>query len=243
MKLNNCVVFVTGSADRVGKSIALALARKGAQLVIHYHSSGQKARQTAEEIAQLGTAPLVVQGDVSQKSTWLKLKDEILQAFGRIDVLVNNVAIFYRTPFMEVTGAQWDQFMDVNLKSVFWGCQVIGEVMVAQQRGKIINLADISAERVWGGYIPYCVSKAGVVALTRGLARVLAPHVTVNAVAPGAVLLPDDFDATQQQHLVQKIPLKRIGSPEDIAQTVVYLVEGSDFITGAVIPVDGGQSL
>ncbi len=243
MQLNNCVVFITGSADRVGKAIALALARKGAQLAIHYYSSAQKARQTAKEIGQLGRVPLVLQGDISQKNTWLTLKNEILQAFGRIDVLVNNAAIFYRTPFMEVTGAQWDQFMNVNLKSAFWGCQVMGEVMVSQQRGKIINLADISAQRVWGGYIPYCVSKAGVVALTRGLARALAPHVTVNAVAPGAVLLPDDFDAAQRQHLVQKIPLKRIGSAEDVAQTVAFLIEGGDFITGAVIPVDGGQAL
>ncbi|HQV32798.1 MAG TPA: SDR family oxidoreductase, partial [Calditrichia bacterium] len=200
--------------------------------------------QTAAEIAAIaGEKPLVVRGDISRAGDWEAMRDAILERHGRIDILVNNAAIFYKTPFLESTESEWDHFMDVNLKGVYLGCRIMGEVMMQQQSGKIVNIADVAAERIWPSYIPYCVSKAGVVALTRGLAKALAPHVLVNAVAPGTVLLAEEYDSEEEQALIDKTPLKRVGSPRDIASAVTFLLEGSDFITGQILGVDGGRSL
>lgn len=243
MKIKNSVILITGSADRLGKATAYFLAQKGAKVVIHYHTNSAKARKTAEEIGKIGHAPLLVEGDLTVEKNWLKIRKKVLAHYGKIDVLVNNAAIFYPTPFFETTGKQWDDFMQVNLKSVFWGSKIVGETMMARKTGKIINIADISTERVWAGYIPYCVSKAGVVALTKGLAKALAPHITVNAIAPGAILEPEDFDKTLAERLVKKTPLKRFGTPQDIAGAIAFLIESGDYITGTVINVDGGQSI
>lgn len=243
MKIKNSVILITGSAGRLGKATAFLLAKKGAKVVIHYHKNRNKARKTVAEIKKIGHTPLLVEGDLTQEKNWLKIRKKVLTRHGKIDVLVNNAAIFFPTPFFETTGKQWDDFMQVNLKSVFWGSKIFGETMMARKSGKIINIADISAERVWAGYIPYCVSKAGVVALTKGLAKALAPHITVNAIAPGAILEPDDFDKTLTERLIKKTPLKRFGAPEDIAGAVAFLIESGDYITGTVINVDGGQSI
>lgn len=243
MDIHDKVVLITGSAIRVGKAIAMTFAKKGARTIIHYRSSEKEAEATAAEIAAVGHRPLVVQGDVSRREDWERMHEEIMTAYGRLDVLVNNAAIFYKTPFLDATEKDWDQFMNINLKSVFHGSQVFGKGMMAQGSGKIINIADVSAEKVWPTYIPYCVSKAGIVAMTRGLAKALAPAVTVNAVAPGTVLLAESYDEQEEQALIDKTPLKRVGEAQDIANTVVFLVEGSDFISGQVIGVDGGRSL
>lgn len=221
----------------------MLLARKGAQVVLHYRTQAENARKTAAEISAFGLTPSIVSGDVSKAEDWQKMTDETLAAHGHIDVLINNAAIFYRTPFLKTTEADWDHFMDVNLKSVYLGCRIIGEKMVAQKQGKIINMTDVATEKIWENYIPYSVSKAGVVALTKGLAKALAPHVTVNAISPGAVLLPDDYSEKRTTYLTETTPLKRIGSPEDIARTAAFLLEGSDFVTGTIIKVDGGRSL
>ncbi len=243
MDLKNKVVLITGSAIRVGKATAMLVASRGARVVIHYRSNKEQAEATAAEVAEIGSTPLVVQGDISRAEAWQKMRDVILTEFGRIDVLVNNAAIFYKTPFLQSSEAEWDDFMNVNLKGVYLGCRTMGEVMVKQGSGKIVNIADVAAERVWPSYIPYCVSKAGVIALTRGLSKALAPQVTVNAVCPGTVLLADEYDAEEEQMLIDKTPLQRVGTAEDIAKTVTFLLEGSDFITGATINVDGGRSL
>ena len=245
MNIKDSVILITGSAERVGKATALLLAREGARVVIQYRTKEAKARETADAIAATGAAdPLVLQGDISRIEDWRAMKTQILESYGRIDVLVNNAAVFYKTPFFDIREAQWDHFMNVNLKGVFLGCQVLGEVMVAQQRGKIINIADVAAAQVWPGFIPYCVSKAGVVALTKALAKALGPYVTVNAVAPGTVLPEDEgHDSAAEQKLIERTPLKRIGTPEDVARTVAFLIAGSDFITGTTIKVDGGRSL
>ncbi len=244
MALTNKVALITGSAVRVGKSIAISLAQKGAQVVIHYRSRKEEAHQTAETIAQMThTSPLIVQGDISREEDWIRLRDKILAHHGRIDILVNNAAVFYKTPFLQSSTKDWDFFQNVNLRGTYLGCRIIGETMVQQKSGRIINIADVAAYTVWENYIPYCVSKAGVIALTKGLAKALAPHVLVNAIAPGTILLAEEYDEAEEQALIQKTPLKRIGTPQDIANTVIFLIEGSTFITGAVIPVDGGRSL
>ncbi|MEJ2634109.1 MAG: SDR family oxidoreductase [Calditrichia bacterium] len=243
MNLKDKTVLITGSSQRVGKVIAITLARAGARIVIHYHTQEKEAVQTAKEIRSFGKDVLIVKGDISKKNDWMAMRNNVLEKWGRIDVLVNNAAIFYRTPLFDISEKDWNHFLDVNLKGTFWGCQVIGEFMTKNKSGKIINIADVSADHVWAGYIPYCTSKAGVVALTRGLAKALAPHVTINAVAPGTVLLAEEYDEEEENYLIERTPLKRIGSPEDIANAVRFLIEGSDFITGTVINVDGGRSI
>lgn len=243
MQPKDKVILITGSSDRVGRAIALKLAQHEANIIVHYHTNKDKAQQTGREIMALGGEFAIVQGDLSKQNDWKKIKTEILSIFGRIDVLVNNAAIFYETPFFDTKIEDWDKFMTVNLRSVFLGSQVIGKWMFDNGTGKIINISDTSAETVWPNYIPYCVSKAGIIAITKGLAKALAPKVLVNCIAPGTVLLAEDHNKNLEETLIRRTPLKRIGSPEDIANTVLFLIEGSDFINGAVIKVDGGRSL
>ncbi len=243
MKIENIIALITGGAARIGRAIALHLAQKGARIALHYYSNTSQAETTFKELITIQPDSLLLRGDIRQRADWENMRQAILQRWGRIDILINNAAIFYRTPFFDIQDEDWDNFLNTNLKGIFLGSQIMGKVMVEQKSGKIINIADVSAETIWKDYIPYCVSKAGVLALTRGLAKALAPYVLVNAISPGTVLLAENYDAQEENRLIERTPLKRIGTPEDIARTVEFLIEGSDFITGAVIPVDGGRRL
>ncbi|HEU5393715.1 MAG TPA: SDR family oxidoreductase, partial [Candidatus Methylomirabilis sp.] len=161
----------------------------------------------------------------------------------RLDILVNNAAVFPRTPLGEVTAEGWDAIFAVNLRAPFLLAQAAAPLMHQGGGGRIVNLADISAERPFPGYIPYCVSKAGLIALTRGLAKALAPDVLVNAIAPGTVLWPVDYPVEGRERELRRTPLKRTGTPEDVARAVLFLLEGADFVTGQVLALDGGRSL
>ena len=242
MEIEGKVALVTGAAKRVGRAIALALAERGAELVIHYRDSEREAQEVLALAKKAGGKPVAVRGDVSVATDVDRIVETAMLAFGRVEILVNNAAIFYRTPFEQLTEEDWDRFLDVNLKGPFLLCRKVGEIMRRQARGKIINLADIAGTKVWAEYIPYSVSKAGLIALTKGLAKALAPTVQVNAIAPGAVLLPEDTTPDERERAVRRIPLDRLGSPEDIARAVVYLIE-TDFVTGEILTVDGGQHL
>jgi len=242
VEIEGKVALVTGGAKRVGRSIALTLAERGAEVVLHYRGSEREAQEVLALIKRAGGKPVAVQGDVSVAADVDRIVETALQAFGRIEILVNNAAIFYRTPFEELTEEDWDRFLNVNLKGPFLLCRKIGAIMLRQGQGKIVNLADIAGQKVWAEYIPYSVSKAGLIALTRGLAKALAPHVQVSAIAPGTVLLPEGTTPEEREGAVRRVPLERLGFPEDIARAVVYLVE-NDFITGEVLRVDGGQHL
>lgn len=242
MEIEGKVALVTGGAKRLGRSIALALAERGAELVIHYRDSEREAQELLALLKRAGGKPVAVRGDVSVAADVDRIVETALQAFGRIEILVNNAAIFYRTPFENLTEEDWDRFLDVNLKGAFLLCRRIGGIMLRQGQGKIISLADIAGLKVWAEYIPYSVSKAGLIALTQGLAKALAPAVQVNAVAPGAVLLPEGTTPEERERAVRRVPLDRLGAPEDVARAVVYLIE-NDFITGEVLRVDGGQHL
>jgi pteridine reductase len=243
MELRGRVVLVTGAAVRVGREIARAVAARGADVVVHYRSSVEEAEGLAREIAGLGVRAVTVRADLERAAEVRRLVTDALAAMGRIDVLVNNAAIFPRTPLLEVTEEEWDRTLAVNLKAPFLCAQAIAPHMLERGSGKIVNLADVAAFRPWPSYLPYCISKAGIVTLTQILARALAPAVQVNAVAPGAILFPDDWDAERRERLLAQIPLQRTGTPADVARTVLFLLEGSDYITGAVIPVDGGRLL
>jgi len=237
MELRNRRALVTGAAVRVGREIALELARAGADLVVHYRSSEVPARATAEEIRALGVACDLVRGDLADPAD---LERVATQCAG-VDVLVNSASIFPRTPLADVTIEEWDGIHAANLRAPFFLARTIGLAMKERGRGVIVNITDWSAERPYTGYLPYCASKAGLVALSKGLARALAPEVRVNAVAPGPVMLPEDMSEAEREVVLRRTPLQREGSPEDVARAVRFLVETADFTTGASLAVDGGR--
>jgi pteridine reductase len=242
VEIEGKVALVTGAAKRVGRSIALALAECGAELVIHYRDSEREAQEVLALAKRTGGKPVAVRGDLSIVADTEHIVRTAMQAFGRIEILVNSAAIFYRTPFEKLTGEDWDRFLTVNLKAPFLLCRQVGEIMLRQGQGKIINLADIAGMKAWAEYIPYSVSKAGMISLTQGLAKALAPSVQVNAIAPGAILLPEGTTPEEREQAIRRVPLKRLGSPEDIARAAIYLIQ-NDFITGEVLTLDGGQHL
>ena len=241
MEINGCRTLITGSAKRVGKKIAVELARAGATVILHAFRSRSEAAETASEIEGFaGYRPLVLHGDIALRETWVDMDREIEKQHGGLDAFVHNASVFSATPFFSTSDEDWQQFMDVNLKAAFLGCQVLGERMRQAGRGKIIAIGDVAGELIWPSYIPYSVSRAGMHALMKGLAQLLAPEVHVNVVAPGPVFLPEDTSEAEQQWIKQTILLQRIGEPEDVAKAVLFLLD-SDFVTGQVIRVDGGR--
>lgn len=239
MELASRVALVTGGGRRVGRALALALARRGMQLAIHYNSSADGARGTMEAAKKLGVTAEIFQADLEDPEAARQLPAAVAQRFGQLDVLVNSAGIMTKATIEETTPALWDQVMAVNLKSYFFTVQ--GALpWLRKARGKVVNLADVGGLEPWPRYTAHCVSKAGVVMLTKTLALALAPDVTVNAIAPGAVLPPDEWDDKAREHLAATTPLKRLGSAEDVAQAMLYLLE-ADYVTGDTIVVDGGR--
>jgi pteridine reductase len=241
MRLDHRTVLITGGAKRIGSHLARALAHRGANLVINYRYSNLDAQAVVRELRQLGVDALAVQGDVSVAADVQRITASALERFGRIDVLINNAAVYFKTPFAQVTESEWDLTLAINLKGSFLCAKAVADHMRARGDGKIINFADWAGMRPYPEYLPYCVSKAGVIALTQALAQELAPAVQVNCIAPGPILLPEDMDESERERVVRATPLKRIGSPEDIVQTVLFLIEGTDFATGGTYLIDGGR--
>lgn len=240
VELEGKVALITGGAMRVGRQIALALATRGMKIIIHYNNSHAAALEAADEIAAQGEECRLVQADLRSKLQIDEMARGALEHWGRVDVLVNNAAVYYKTPFDELSTAEWDHVMDVNLRGPFLCSLTFGRHMKELGGGKIVNIADWSAERPYADYLPYCVAKAGVITLTKALAKALAPTVLVNAVSPGAVMLPDDFPEQAKQLAIEHTLVKHLGKPEDIAAAVCFLAE-SEFITGTNIVVDGGR--
>ncbi|MFN8647289.1 MAG: SDR family oxidoreductase [Gemmatimonadales bacterium] len=240
MELAGRVALVTGAGHRLGRAIALALAGRGMDVAVHYHRSRREADVTLHAIRELGSRAELFQADLSDAAAARALPVAVAEAFGRLDVLVNSAGIMVRATVEETTPELWDQVLDTNLRSMFFTTQGALPALRAAA-GRVINLADVGGLEPWPRYAAHCVSKAGVVMLTRTLARALAPDVTVNAVAPGAVLPPDDWDAAAREHLARTTPLGRLGGPQDVTAAVLYLLEGGDYVTGETIVVDGGR--
>lgn len=236
------VALVTGGAVRLGQAITLALAREGCRVAIHYHRSADAARATAREVQRLGSEAKLIRGDIADPAVARKLVAETVRRWGGLDILVNNAAIFLKTPLLNTTPAQWDRLLAVNLRGPFFASQAAAREMVKRKAGRIINIADVGGVRPWPSYLPYCVTKAGLLMLTRGLALALAPHIQVNGVAPGAVLFPESFPAQLRQKLRETVPMGREGSPEDVAAAVVFFATAPSYITGQVLFVDGGAT-
>ncbi len=242
MDLNGKVALVTGGAKRLGRTIVHALAERGCQLVVHYHTSQADAEETLNELHTSGHEAIVLQADITKEADVENMIKQAVERFGRIDVLVNNAAVFYRTPIDTVTFDDWEQIINVNLTGTFLCAHKIGLRMREWGWGHIINMADVAGQRPWADYIPYSVSKACVLAFSQGLAMELAPKVMVNAVVPGPMLFQDDTPTEVQQREIEKTLVKHPGTPDEVAKLVVFVAE-SDFSTGSVFSVDGGRSL
>lgn len=241
MNIAGTTALITGGARRIGREIALTLARQGASVAITYRSSQPEAEKTVREIESMGTRALAVRADIAREEDVRRCLDTVQDTLGEPDILINNAAIFEETPFEKLKTDDWDRHMDINLKGTFLYAWQVAQGMQQRERGKIINIADWSGLRPYKNYLPYCVSKAGVIALTQGLAIELAPAVQVNCICPGPIMPPDTYQETQVQEIIAQTPLGRIGSPQDIAEAVLFLIQGSDFVTGVVLPVDGGR--
>ena len=241
MELRGRWALVTGAAKRVGRSIALALAERGANVVVHYHTSTAAAAETVGALEALGVRAFALGGDLSRSTEVERLAGEAEARSGGLAVLVNSAANYLRVSFDHLTEAVWDASLDTNLKAPFLLSWSVGRAMRARGAGRIINIADWAGERPYRDYLPYCVSKAGVICLTKALAKELAPEVTVNAIAPGPVMPPEDMGEAERQAIVRATPLRRLGSPEDIARCVRFLAEEADFTTGSTYYVDGGR--
>ncbi len=239
--LRGNVALVTGGAHRLGRAIALALGQAGANVVVHYNHSREQAQGVLHELEALGVQATVVAGDLSRVAEVERVVDTAVARWGRLDVLVNNAGIWGSTPIGTVTEERWSELIDTNLRSAFFAAQRAAPALRASG-GAIVNIADVGALRPWRNRTPYLISKGGIITLTEALAIDLAPEVRVNAIAPGAVLLPDDWTPEQIAGATRNVPLKRLGRPEDVAQAVLYLAR-ADYVTGVVLPVDGGRNL
>jgi NAD(P)-dependent dehydrogenase (short-subunit alcohol dehydrogenase family) len=235
------VAVVTGAARRIGRSIALRLAAEGADVVVNYRKSKAEADKVVEEIRAKGRRAECLQADVSRGTEVRGMFAAIEREFDRLDILVNNAGMFFPAPFDQLTEEQWDTTLDANLKSQFLCVQAAAPLLKRSGRGTIINLGSLGGLLAWPKFTHYCVSKAGVIMLTRCMARALAPEITVNCIAPGTISFPEDPPELAEDY-IRRAPLRRTGKPEDIAGTVVFLAQ-SEFITGQVIVVDGGRAL
>ena len=233
------VALVTGGARRVGRAIAEGLGARGMHVIVHHRASADGARETAASIVRAGGQATILTADLLNASAAERLIDDAIAVAGRLDVLVNSASVMLRTPVGEVSAAQWDEIFALNVRAPFFLSQRAAPAL-ARANGCIVNIADLAAFETWPAYVPHGMSKAALVQMTRALARTLAPDVRVNAIAPGVVLLPEGWSEGDAERLRTTTPLARLGSPADVVQAVLYLVDAT-FVTGEVITVDGGR--
>lgn len=245
MELTGKVAIVTGGAVRIGRALSIALANAGMQVCLHYGSSERDAEQTAHTIQQAGGVAVTVQADLSDPPQAAEtIVSAALAAFGQVDVLINNASIFEAGSLAELTTDAWQRHQSINLTAPTFLCQQFAAAVSrrAEATGATINIADWRALKPQPGYLAYTISKAGIVALTQILAQELAPQIRVNAIAPGAILPPPGAPGDHEERLAEIIPIGRTGSPQEITEAALFLLR-SDFITGEVLHVTGGQQL
>jgi pteridine reductase len=242
--LKDQVVLITGGARRIGAEVARALHAAGANIFIHYRSSAAAAITLADSLNKLRPDSAAIHAaELSATDAPEKLISAALLEFGHIDVLINNASSFYPTPVGQITSAQWDDLVGSNMKAPLFVSQAAVPSLKAR-RGLIVNMVDIHGLRPLKAHPVYCAAKAGLVMLTKSLARELGPEIRVNGIAPGPVLWPEsDMDEAMKHEIIDKTALKRRGSPEDIARTALFLAANAPYITGQIIAVDGGRSI
>ena len=236
--------LITGGAKRIGRTVAKHLHERNHNIMIHYRSSTQDAQQLKHELNSLrANSCEIVQADLSDINSFESINNHAMKTFGRLDVLINNASSFYPTPLAQVDETKWDDLMASNLKApLFLTKQLLPQLQ--KNGGCILNIIDVYAERPLAHHPIYCSAKAGLKMLTKSLARDLAPNIRVNGIAPGAILWPEnDAMLDSQEDLLKRIPLNRLGDPEDIAKTACFLIETAPYITGQIIAVDGGRSV
>jgi len=234
--LDGKTILVTGGAKRIGRAIALDLASRGAKIAVHYNGSAEAAAATARECG--GRA---FQADLSRVAKIERLFAEIEESYGRLDGLVNNAARYRAMDVLEVSEQDWDALHSVNLKAVFFCAQHAARLMKRSGGGRIVNISSLGGLRPWSKHVPYGAAKAGVIMMTRSLAKALAPEVSVNSVAPGVIHFGEEIPSDIQR-LISATPKQRHGRSEDIAEAVAWFFTCSDFITGQTLAVDGGLS-
>jgi pteridine reductase len=236
-------VLITGAAKRIGATCARLLHSEGYNVFLHYRSSASEAQQLCDQLNhQRANSAKIMQADLLNMAELKALAKQAIMAWGGIDVLVNNASSFYPSSISEVTEAQWNELLGSNLKAPFFLAKVLAQTL-ADHNGCIVNMVDIHAERGLKGYPVYSIAKAGLVAMTKILAKELGPEVRVNGVAPGAIIWPEDLSASGQQEILQRLALKRSGEPADIAKAVLFLIRDADYMTGQIMTVDGGRTL
>jgi pteridine reductase len=239
------IVLITGGAVRVGAAICRRLHAGGANLMLHYRASAGEARLLQAELNHIRAESVaLIQADLLDLNKLPAVIDQTLQTFGRLDALVNNASSFFPTPVGDITSQAWDDLIGTNLRAPLFLAQAAAPALKKSQ-GAIVNIADIHAERPLKNFVVYSIAKAGLLGMTRSLARELAPEIRVNAIAPGPILWPDDasFDELSRQRIISHTPLKREGDPDDIAKAVRFLLDDATYVTGETIRVDGGRHI
>ena len=242
MELQGRVALVTGGAVRLGRALALALAAEGVRVAVHYAHSAGPAEEVAAEIAALGSAALTLQADLGQTAAARALIERAAAHFGQVDILVNNAAIFEHGNWDDTTEENWERHFAINLKAPFFLSQAFALQLGRERRGHVVNIADWRGARPGSDHIAYTLTKAGIIAMTHSLALALAPNIQVNAIAPGLILPPPGHDQAYLESKATQVPAQRIGSPEEIAHALLFLLH-SDFVTGELVHVTGGEHL
>ncbi len=237
------VVLVTGAGRRIGREIGLTLGRAGASVVVNYNHSRSEALATVQEIKACGVRALAVRADVGSQTQVRRMFRAVDEKFGQLDVLVNNAGVFFSARWDQLTEKQWNDVLSTNLKGPFFCAQEAARMMLRRRRGQIINISSLGGLQAWPHYMHYCSSKAGLIMLTRCLAKALAPEIRVNSIAPGTILFPGERKTRMIEDVIQSTPLQKAGRAADIAQMVLYLASGGDFVTGQIFSVDGGKSI
>jgi NAD(P)-dependent dehydrogenase (short-subunit alcohol dehydrogenase family) len=242
MEIAGKVALVTGGARRMGRAFVTALAERGMLVAIHYGASRDEADGVVKELSSRGHEAVSFAADLRDADAACALPDRVVKQFGRLDVLVNSAAVMERVGVADASVQHWNDVINLNLRAPFFVAQHAAPHL-ARSHGTIVNIADLGGLEPWPQYPVHSISKAGVIMLTKVLAMSLAPDVTVNAIAPGTVMVPDDFDAEKRRFLAETTPLKRLGTPADAANALLFLIERGDFMTGETIVVDGGRVL
>jgi pteridine reductase len=242
MDLKNKVALITGGARRIGRAIALDLAAHGTSIALHYRTSQSEADAAVAEITTNGGKAQAFHANLEYVAEIEQMVANVLDAFGRIDILINSASIFAPTPLSEITEHDWDANLDTNLKAPFFLSKFAAAAMGKQGAGKIVNLGDWAGIRPYKDYLPYSVSKSGLIGLTKALAKELAPEIQVNCIALGMVMPPEDYSKKEVERLVGRTLTKKMGTAEDVARAVVFFCE-TDFATGTVLPLEGGRLL
>lgn len=239
--MNNNKALITGATGAIGGVVAIEFAKRGASLALHYNSNEKRAIDLAEEIKSFGHKAIIIKADIRNVDDIRKMVQTVARELGGLNLLVHCAAVFKRTLFEEVTEEIFDEIVKIDLKAAFFLAQEAAGVMT--EKGRMIFMTDIAAQKPYGGYLPYCISKAGVDSLVKGLAKKYAPNIVVNAIAPYVVTRPEGLSDAGWNDMISKTPARRASPPEEIAKIAAFLAEASDSLTGQIITVDGGRLL